>query len=216
MFGASYTYANATDNVVSIGGLPSDSFVGAVPEVTDPGNPLTNCPSRNNRNGSFIACNGNSIAQAGTFSNGPDLDKGLSNLALDHIFQINGLISLSWQIQLSGIFRIQSGFRYSKSPINLADPDGDSFFVNRDIIAGRNAFKAPPYTNLDMRAAKTFKISERVKVQLLVEFFNVLNRQNPHSQTARNERHSRNFYAIDESAFGDWTQCRSPKNQTNV
>lgn len=173
LFGASYTWANATDNVVSVNGLPSDSFVGTVPQITEPGTGTTNA------NGSFTSTNGNFVAQAGTFSNGPDLDKGNSGLALDHIFQINGLIDLPWQIQISSIFRVQSGFRYSRSPIDIADPDGDGFFVGRDILAGRNAFKAPAYTNLDMRFSKTFNIGERVKAQFLFEFFNVLNRQNP-------------------------------------
>lgn len=172
-FGASYTYSKSTDNVVSVNGLPSDSFVGIVPEITEPGT------GNNNINGSFVSTNGNFVAQAGTFSNGPDLDKGDSGLALDHMFQINGLVALPWQIEISSIFRVQSGFRFSRSPIDVADPDGDGFFVGRDILAGRNSFKAPAFVNLDMRFAKTFNIGERVKAQFLFEFFNILNRQNP-------------------------------------
>ncbi|MEZ5346976.1 MAG: TonB-dependent receptor [Pyrinomonadaceae bacterium] len=175
LFGASYTYAKATDNVVSINGLPSDSFVGTVPVVVEPGTGATNA------NGSFTSTNGNFVAQAGTFSNGPDLDKGDSGLALDHIFQANGLVNLPWQVQLSGIFRVQSGFRFSRSPIAVADPDGDGFFVGRDILAGKNAFQAPAFVNVDMRVSKTFNLGERLKAQFLFEFFNLLNRQNPGS-----------------------------------
>ena len=173
LLGANYTFANATDNSLGIDSLPSDSFIGIVPEVTQ--------GSNSNTNGSFIATNGNFVAQAGTFLNGPDLDKGPSDLAVDHIFQVNGLVELPWQIQVSGIFRAQSGFHFSRTLATISDPDGDGGFLAIDLGpgAGRNAFTAPPFVNLDMRLAKRFALGERVKVQVLFEFFNLLNRQNP-------------------------------------
>jgi hypothetical protein len=183
--GASYTYSKATDNSLGINSSPSDSFIGIVPEVTDPGRPASGstpaCPSQNNRNGSFTACNGKFVAQAGTFLNGPDLDKGPSDLSLDHVFQVNGLYELPWKFQISGIFRAQSGFHFSKQPPAgvLIDPDGDSSVNGIDPYAGRNAFTAPPFVNLDLRFAKRFDFSERYKLQLFFEFFNVFNRQNP-------------------------------------
>jgi hypothetical protein len=175
LLGANYTFAKATDNSRGIEDLPSDSFIGTVPEVTEPST------GRNNRDGSFTRANGTFVAQAGTFLNGPDLDKGPSDLALDHIFQINGLVELPWQVQLSGIFRAQSGFHFSRIPTTLSDPDGDGGFLAIDLGpgAGRNAFTAPPFVNLDLRLAKRFALGERVKVQVLFEFFNLLNRQNP-------------------------------------
>ncbi len=173
LLGANYTFANATDNSRGINSLPSDSFIGTVPVVTQ--------GSNSNQNGSFIATNGNFVAQAGTFLNGPDLDKGPSDLAVDHIFQVNGLVELPWRIQVSGIIRAQSGFHFSRTPTKITDPDGDGGFLAIDLgpDAGRNAFTAPPFVNLDMRFAKRFALGERVKVQLLFEFFNLLNRQNP-------------------------------------
>ena len=91
---------------------------------------------------------------------------------------INGLLELPWQIQLSGIFRAQSGFHYSRTGSNV-DPDGDGTFNGIDLTPGRNAFTAPAYIDLDMRFAKRFNIGERAKVQVLFEFFNLFNRQNP-------------------------------------
>lgn len=99
-------------------------------------------------------------------------------MALDHIFQVNGLVELPWQIQISGIFRAQSGFHFSRSSLT-EDPDGNGRFTNIDLAPGRNAFTAPALVNLDMRFAKRFDIGERVKAQVLFEFFNLLNRQNP-------------------------------------
>jgi hypothetical protein len=177
--GASYTYAKATDNSRGIFTYPTDNFIGIAPVVVEPCPDENPCTQQTNANGSFISRNGNFVAEAGTFVNGPDLDKGPSSLALDHIFQVNGLVNLPWQFQISGIFRAQSGFHFSRFDEESRDPDGNGNFNGIDFTAGRNAFTAPAYVTLDMRFSKQFDIGERVKLQLLVEFFNLLNRQNP-------------------------------------
>ena len=181
LLGANYTFAKATDNSLGIGANPSDSFIGIVPVVTEAST------GRTNANGPFTRANGRFVAQAGTFLNGPDLDKGPSSLAVDHIFQINGLVELPWQIQVSGIFRAQSGFHFSRTAWVVNDPDGDGNTngIDHGPGAGRNAFTAPPFVNLDMRFAKRFALGERVKVQVLFEFFNLLNRQNPAAVSPR-------------------------------
>jgi hypothetical protein len=171
----SYAFADQTDNQLGIDTLPSDSFVGIAPLVTETGT------GRTNQNSSFVRANGRFVEKAGTFVNGPDLDKGPSDLSVDHIFQVNGLLELPWQFQVSGIFRAQSGFHFSRVALALEDPDGDGTFnsIDHGPGAGRNAFTAPPFVNLDMRIAKRFNITERVKLQALFEFFNVFNHQNP-------------------------------------
>lgn len=40
-------------------------------------------------------------------------------------------------------------------------------------------FEAPPYGNVDARFSRRFTIGERVRLQVLFEFFNLLNRANP-------------------------------------
>jgi hypothetical protein len=169
-----YAYAKETDNQLGINSLPSDSFIGIAPVVssTEAGVVMTNA------NGPYTRANGRFVAQANTFVNGPDRDKGPSDLSVDHTFQLNGLLALPWQIQLSGIFRVQSGFHYSRTGSSV-DPDGDGTLNGIDLTAGRNAFTAPGFVDLDMRFAKRFNIGERAKVQVLFEFFNLLNRQNP-------------------------------------
>ena len=175
LLGASYTYAQATDNSLGINSNPSDSFVGTVPAVTE------TATGRSNANGEFTRANGTLVQAAGTFLNGPDRDKGPSDLAIDHVLQANGMVELPYQIQISGIFRAQSGFHFSQQPASgvLVDPDGDASVNGIDVKAGRNAFTTPPYVNLDMRFAKRFNIASGVKAQVLLEFFNILNRQNP-------------------------------------
>lgn len=193
-FGATYTYSKATDNSLGISTNSTDQFIGVVPVVVEPcpaGNPT--CTPQTNANAPFTSRNGNFVAQAGTFLNGPDLDKGPSDLALDHIFQANGLLDLPWGFQLSGIFRAQSGFHFSQFDLASRDPDGNGNFNGIDVVAGRNAFTAPPYITLDMRASKSFRFRERFKVQLLIEFFNLLNRENPGSVYTRTDRPTEPF-----------------------
>ncbi len=176
--GSSYTYAKATDNSLGINTPPSDAFVGIVPVVTEASTGKTNATAP------FTTAQGRFVAQAGQFYNGPDLDKGPSDLALDHAFQINGLVELPWKFQIGGIFRAQSGFHFSRlrpigAPLAPGDPDGDSSVNGFDLATGRNSFTAPQLVNLDLRLAKRFDLGERVKLHLLFEFFNLLNRQNP-------------------------------------
>jgi len=169
-----YAYARETDNQLGINTLPSDSFIGIAPLVSS----VENGVLMTNANGSYTRTNGRLVQQANTFVYGPDRDKGPSDLALTHTFQVNGLWALPWQIQLSGIFRVQSGFRYSRTGTNV-DPDGDGTFNGIDLVPGRNAFTSPDFVNLDMRFAKRFNLGERAKLQVLFEFFNIFNRQNP-------------------------------------
>jgi hypothetical protein len=184
-----YTWSHAVDNALnssfvsevqttrgagSLGSFgPTDSFVGVPPIVTD------SVTGHTNANGPFIASNGNPVPQAGKFYNGADLDRGPSDLALNHTLLTHGVITLPWQLQISGIFRAQSGFHFSAAAFTPVDVDGDGLLNGIDFGVGRNHFVAPPYVNLDMRFSKQFSVKERVRVHVLVEFFNLLNRANP-------------------------------------
>lgn len=186
---ATYTWANAVDNVLhsslvsevqtgmGAGTLgaegPTDSFVGIPPVVTDP------VTGKTNANGPFTASNGNPVPQAGKFYNGPNLDLGPSDLALDQMFSLDEIVRLPWNFEISGIFRAQSGFHFTDALQNPVDVDGDGIFNGVDFITGRNHFEAPPYVNLDMRFSRWFNLGDKVRVQTLFEFFNLLNRPNP-------------------------------------
>lgn len=194
---ASYTYAHAKDNVLNstlaseiqtgegvnflaISGL-SDSYVGKVPLVTDPNTGQTNATS------AFINSSGNPVPKAGTFYNGANIDYGKSDLALDHTFLTHAIVQLPKSIELSGIFRAQSGFPYSVSPANGGpDFDGDGLFngaglsyLGQGRLYARNSQTAPAFVNMDMRVAKAFKFGERVNAHFMFELFNLFNRDNP-------------------------------------
>jgi hypothetical protein len=176
---ANYTRARAIDNLrcphLATGlslCVPSDSFVGVVPVVTEAET------GRSNQQGEFMASNGNPVPKAGVFYNGPDLDRGPSDLAHDHTFLAHGMIELPRGFALSGIFRAQSGFHFSRQAAAPIDVDGDLNFNDIDHTAGRNAFTAPAYLNLDLRVAKQWQIGERLKLTSVIEFFNLFNTRN--------------------------------------
>jgi outer membrane receptor protein involved in Fe transport len=194
---ANYTFTHANDDVLNstlaseiqngegvnflaIAGL-SDSYVGIVPTVTDANTGQTNT------NGPFINSEGNPVPKAGTYYNGALIDKGPSDLSLNHTFLLHGIWQLPWKFEFSGIFRAQSGFHYSVSPADGgSDFDGDGLFNGQGLdfagqgaLFARNSQTAPAFVNLDMRIAKRFNIGEHVKAQALFEMFNLFNRDNP-------------------------------------
>jgi hypothetical protein len=183
----SYNYVHEVDDALcsnfdtGLNGTcyPTDSFIGTATLVTDPGNGKTNA------DGPFVASNGNFVPKAGTFWNGPRLDRGPSDFALTHTLQVSGLVSLPWKLELSNIFRMQSGFRYSRQLLSPIDQDGN--FVNNlvDFYAGRNHFQTPAFANLDTRISRSFKVGERVKIHALFEVFNLFNNANPAAVQAR-------------------------------
>ncbi len=193
---ANYTFAHANDDVINstlaseiqngegvnflaIAGL-SDSYVGRVPLVTD------DVTGQTNASGPFINSNFNPVPKAGTYYNGAIIDKGPSDLALNHTFLAHGIWQLPWKMEIAGIFRAQSGFHYSVSPFSGgSDFDGDGLFngagLNFDgqgALYARNSQTAPTFVNMDIRFAKRFNLGERVKAQVLFEMFNLLNRDN--------------------------------------
>jgi hypothetical protein len=100
-------------------------------------------------------------------------------LALNQTFLIHGIYELPWKVEISGIFRAQSGFHYSESPANGGvDVDGDGLVNGLDFMLGRNTQTAPAFVNMDMRVSKRFNIGEHVKAQVLFEMFNLFNRDN--------------------------------------
>jgi hypothetical protein len=187
--GGSYSYVSEKDNALcssldsTLTGVcwPTDSFRGVPPVVTDPGTISSGgtCRGGTNATAAFVACNGNYVPQAGKFYNGANLDKGPSDFAVRHTFQMHGLVDLPWNFEISTIFRAQSGYHYSQSSLVPLDQDGNGNFNGRDLKTGRNQFVSPPFVNMDLRIAKTFAIGERVKAQLLFEFFDLFNNANP-------------------------------------
>ena len=154
-------------------GVPTDSYVGAVPSYTDP------VSGANNAKQGFIASNGNYIPKVQAHYNGPGLDYGPSDLSIPHTVLAHGIWDLPLGFQLSGIFRAQSGFAYTLNSNNPPDGDGDGLYGGRDFAFIRNSNRAPVYINLDTRVSKVFQVTESKRLNLYFETFNLFNNANP-------------------------------------
>ena len=179
--GGSYQYTSENDDAdcsnlspaPSATCYPTDSFRGTTTLVTDPKTGQTNA------NGAFTASNGNYVPKAGIYYDGAKLDKGPSDFSLRHTFQAHGTVRLPLRLELSSVFRVQSGFRYTASAVAPIDQDGNGNFGIRDLQTGRNQFQAPHYLNQDLRVARTFTLRDRFKIEPIFEFFNLYNSANP-------------------------------------
>jgi hypothetical protein len=121
-----YAFADETDNQLGINTLPSDSFVGIAPLVTETGT------GRTNQNSSLFVPTEDLWRRPEHSSTVRIWIRDLRILSVAHTFQVNGLLELPWQFQVSGIFRAQSGFHFSRKRLALEDPDGDGTFNGID------------------------------------------------------------------------------------
>ncbi len=181
-----YTFAKEWDNAINSSlnssaqttggatyvGVPTDSYVGAVPNYTDP------VSGANNSQHSFIASNGNFIPKVQAHYNGPNLDYGPSDLSIPQTLLAHGIWNMPLGFQLSGIFRAQSGYAYSLASNNIPDVDGDGIYNSRDLNFIRNSNRAPVYINLDTRVSKSFQIKDTRRANFYFEMFNLFNNAN--------------------------------------
>ncbi|MCU1288873.1 MAG: TonB-dependent receptor plug [Acidobacteria bacterium] len=85
---------------------------------------------------------------------------------------IYNYLANGWSI--APIYTFYSGRPFSSfvSGTSLNGSNGDAFFP----LAGRNSFRLPNVSNLDLRLSKRFRFTERYNLELLAEGFNVLNK----------------------------------------
>ncbi|HXB20059.1 MAG TPA: hypothetical protein VNV88_01700, partial [Candidatus Solibacter sp.] len=119
------------------------------------------------------------------------LDRGTGSNDVRHRFILSGVWELNYaqgiqnrllkglleDWQLAGILNAQSGLPYTALVNSDLNNDGN----NRNERApgfGRNTFRMPAFFTVDPRVARTIRMTERAKLQLIAEAFNVLNHQN--------------------------------------
>ena len=118
-------------------------------------------------------------------------DRGLGvndqrhRLVLSAIWDLDGYahsLHRSWRYlaggwQLSGILTAETGQPYSGLVNSDLNTDSNSR-TDRSPGLGRDTFNLPNFVSLDPRITKSIPFTERVKAQLIVEAYNVLNRIN--------------------------------------
>jgi len=113
-----------------------------------------------------------------------DLERALSSDDVRHRFVGNATVSgptggnwLTRDWELGLIFSAESPHHFTK--FAGFDANGDVFGVNDRVgLDGRNTFEGDDYKSLDLRVSRTIPLSEKVKVQLIAEGFNMTNTLN--------------------------------------
>jgi hypothetical protein len=86
-------------------------------------------------------------------------------------FKLTGTYMLPYDIALSGNFRSQSGIAVTRQ-VSTRPTVGSTFNVNVGPVGG---YRLDPVTSLDLRLAKTLKLSDRRDLEGSVDFYNVTN-----------------------------------------
>jgi hypothetical protein len=102
-------------------------------------------------------------------------DYGFSDRNERHRFNLFGYYQSPWGIEFSPLISF-----HSPQPVSVANRIlSNGYIVKRNTLWKDNTFFA-----FDFRADKNFKITERVRLQFIVDAFNLTNRANPkHPET---------------------------------
>ena len=122
----------------------------------------------------------------------PNLDRGPGTSDIRHRFVLSGVWDINYANSVSNpvlkgilndwhfglITQAQSGRAFND--ITTGDPGNDgNNFNDRVPWAGRNTIRGPEFVTVDLRLSKDVPLeSERVRLQLIAELFNVTNRAN--------------------------------------
>ncbi len=87
-----------------------------------------------------------------------------------------GKLFNSWK--LAGVFTYGSGRPVDARIVGDANQDGNSL-NDRLPGAARNSFLGPDYSTTDLRLTRRIYLNDKIKLDLIVESFNLLNRDNP-------------------------------------
>jgi hypothetical protein len=124
-------------------------------------------------------------------------DYGFSDRMERHRFNMFGLYQGPWGIEFSPLISF-----HTPQPISVLNrvlPNG--YIINRNTLWKDNTFFA-----FDFRASKNFKLSERFRLQFIVDAFNLTNRANPkHPETTSLLF---NFDGTVQSGLGDPRQAQ--------
>ena len=98
-----------------------------------------------------------------------------------HRFVVNGIVTLPYDTQLSGLYFFGSGLRYATSfggDRRLLGSGGSARLAADGSIVPRNDFVGTPLHRVDARLLKRVTILGKVKVDGMFEIFNLFNHEN--------------------------------------
>ena len=108
-------------------------------------------------------------------------DHGPSGEDMRHRFVVSGIFELPYKFQISTLAQFESARPYTM--FTPQDVNGDGNVNDRAVVNGvqtsLDEFRGSPYSQIDVRVSREFRINERVSVRPFAEMFNLLNRSNP-------------------------------------
>lgn len=107
-------------------------------------------------------------------------DHGPSGEDIRHRFVLDGIFELPWRFQISTLAQFESARPYTMfTPVDI---NGDGNINDRAVIDGvqtsLDQFRGRPFSQIDLRLSRQFKLTEKVWVRPFAEMFNLLNRTN--------------------------------------
>jgi hypothetical protein len=98
-----------------------------------------------------------------------------------HNLVVNGTCGLPWGLELGLVFTARTGAPYSHTSGNDLNNDGN-FGNDRQLIGGvdtgRNTYRQPGYSRLDLRLAKSVGLGGRRSLDLALDLFNAYDAKN--------------------------------------
>ena len=115
-----------------------------------------------------------------------ELDYGRNGLDIPHQFKASATAELPAGFRVGGLFIARSGVPYPAYILEDTNGDGvinqvfsnDRPVVNGSFLLERYPARQPAFVQLDLRLSREFGFKNGRAVELLAEFFNVLNRKN--------------------------------------
>lgn len=106
-------------------------------------------------------------------------ERGPSDFNQRHRLVGNGIAMLPFRIQASAFLVLASGLPIN--PLTGVDNNGDGNNVDRPVGYSRNSFRGTPQRSLDLSLSRMFAVTERARVELRADTFNLFNNQNYYS-----------------------------------
>lgn len=111
----------------------------------------------------------------------PQLDAGPSKNDIRHNLRLSGILDLPHGFTISAITLNRSAAPFTPligfDTQNDSNDDNDRAIINGK-VAGRNSMRGSPFSDLDMRLLKSFRLGEKSKVETFAEFFNITHNTN--------------------------------------
>jgi outer membrane receptor protein involved in Fe transport len=128
---------------------------------------------------SRVRNNVDSLANLADIPEGLDLESETARSRQDvrHRFTLSAIGQVAGDVRVSGLVSLESGRPFNIFVGRDANGDGNPN-SDRPSNISRNIYEGPGYASVDLRVSREFPMTTMTKLELLVDFFNVLNRTN--------------------------------------